>query len=321
MANAIRSTSWFAAGVWGCDREMYGSSAIRVHSGFAVAGSGRRRIRLLALVVFLVAGLLSDGRLPGDEPCVDHAAAPVKRVLLLAQGPDGHPVATHEYVAGLQILKCCLDRAPGVQATLVKADEPWPAGPELIDQADGVVLYLSEGAKWFQQDLKRLAALQRLANRGGGCGVIHWGMGCKEARHIAAFVPIFGGCHGGPDRQYKVLTARPEVALPEHPINTRVVPAAIEEEFYYRLKFAGPAESVRPLLRVDMDGAPQTVGWAWERPDGGRAFGFSGGHFHRNWGQPFYRRFVAQGVLWTLKLPIPPEGLDVEVAANALRLE
>jgi len=27
----------------------------------------------------------------------------------------------------------------------------------------------------------------------------------------------------------------------------------------------------------------ETVGWVIERKDGGRGFGFTGGHFHTNW--------------------------------------
>ena len=56
----------------------------------------------------------------------------------------------------------------------------------------------------------------------------------------------------------------------------------------------------------------ETVAWAWERPEGGRSFGFSGLHFHDNWRLPEYRRLVTQGVLWTLKLPVPAEGVAID---------
>ena len=49
-----------------------------------------------------------------------------------------------------------------------------------------------------------------------------------------------------------------------------------------------------------------------EREGGGRSFGFSGLHFHENWQIPEYRRLVAQGVLWTLDLPIPKDGIGVK---------
>lgn len=243
-----------------------------------------------------------------------------KRVLLLGQGPDGHPFATHEYRSGLAILQKCLDRVDGLQATLIEADEPFRAGPELIDRADGVVLYLSEGAKWLQQDAARLAALQRLGARGGACVCLHWAMGCRDAQYIEKFVQLFGGCHGGPDRKYAVVTATTEIADPKHPIMTRVEPLTLEDEFYYRLKFVQPAASVTPLLRVAIEGESHSVAWAWERPDKGRSFGFSGLHFHKNWQHESYRRMVTQGIVWTLKLPVPPEGLNVDVTEADLKL-
>jgi type 1 glutamine amidotransferase len=242
------------------------------------------------------------------------AAKPeTRRVLLLAQGPDGHPATTHEYAAGLRIVQKCLERIEGIDAVLLSADEPWKEGPAAIDKADGVVLFLSEGAKWIQADPERLAALQRLARRGGAFSVLHWGMGTRDAQNIEKFVELFGGCHGGPDRKYKVVTVETEIAAPKHPIMTGVTPVKHEEEYYYRLKFAKPEGTVTPLLRVPIDGEPHTVAWAWSREDKGRSFGFSGCHFHRNWQEPSYRRMVTHGILWTLHLPIPAQGVNVDV--------
>jgi type 1 glutamine amidotransferase len=257
--------------------------------------------------------LVPVGDTYGAEP------AQPKHVLLLAQGPDGHPFATHEYRAGLAIIQKCLEHVDGLEATLIEADEPFRAGPELIDKADGVVLFLSEGAKWIQQDAARVAAFERLAARGGALVCLHWAMGCKDAQHIAKFVELFGGCHGGPDRKYAVVTATTEIAVPKHPITTHVEPLTLEDEFYYRLKFAQPAGSITPLLRVSIEGESHAVAWSWERPDKGRSFGFSGLHFHKNWQHEPYRRMVAQGIVWSLKLPIPAKGLNVDVTADDLK--
>ncbi|MBI3864029.1 MAG: ThuA domain-containing protein [Planctomycetia bacterium] len=275
----------------------------------APAGSECRRVSI-SLVALLVI-VLTCGFASAVEP---------KRVLLLGQGPDGHPFKTHEYLAGLAVVKKCLDQVGGLRAEIVPADEPFAAGPELLDRADGAVLFLSEGAKWIQQDAERLAAFERLAARGGGLVGLHWAMGCREAKYVENYVKLFGGCHGGPDRKYAVVTATTEIAAPAHPIMTGVGPVTVEEEFYYRLKFARPEGSVTPLLRVRIEEESHPVAWAWERPDQGRSFGFSGLHFHKNWEQPSYRRMVAQGILWTLKLPVPEAGLDVAIPAEDLRL-
>jgi hypothetical protein len=238
----------------------------------------------------------------------DSRAASPKKLLLLGQGPDGHPPQTHEYMAGHKILQAHLRKVPGLEVSLVRADEPWREGPELLAKADGVVLFLSEGARWLHQNPRRLAAFRELAKRKGALVGLHWAIGTKEAKNIEGFVKLFGGCHGGPDRKYKVLTnAEVRVAEVKHPITFGIQPFRVRDEFYYHLKFAKPADTIRPVLQVPIDDGLETVAWSWERPDGGRSFGFSGLHFHENWSLPEYRRLVLQGVLWSLRLPIPAE--------------
>lgn len=246
-------------------------------------------------------------------------AAEPKRLLLLGQKPDGHPKTTHEYMAGQQVLAKLLAGVKGIETKIVQADDPWTDGPELLKQTDGVVLFVSEGARWISSDPRRLDAFTQLAARGGGCVSLHWGMGTKEAGPIDSFVKIFGGCHGGPDRKFQVLK-QAEVRVAEHPIAAGIAPFKIDEEFYYRLKFPKDPP-VTPVLQATIDGQVETVAWAWDRADGGRSFGFTGLHFHANWRRTEYRRLVAQGVLWSLKLEIPKDGLAVELLDEAFELK
>ena len=226
---------------------------------------------------------------------------PRKKLLLLAQAPDGHPAQTHEYVAGLKILQKLLAMTPALDVTLIHADEPWRDGPELLAKADGVVLFLSEGAKWSQHDPKRSAALAALAKRGGGITVLHWAMGTKDANNIDPFLQLAGACHGGPDRKYSILTTDVHIADPNHPITRGLKDFKARDEFYHHLKFVKDKQAVTPLLQADIDGRRETIAWAWERPGGGRSFGFTGLHFHENWGVPEYRQLVVQGVVWTMR--------------------
>jgi hypothetical protein len=244
-----------------------------------------------------------------------------KRLLLVGQGPDGHPAAAHEYVAGLKILHKCLERVPNLEIKQVLADEPWREGPELLDKADGVVLYLAEGAKWLHNDQRRHEAMKKLAARGGGIVALHWAIGTKDAKYSDGFIKLVGGCHGGPDRKYKVLQADATVADAKHPIATGVKDFGVRDEFYYQLKFVQPAGTVKAVLQVAIDGQKETVAWSWERPDGGRSFGFSGLHFHDNWRLAEYRRLAAQAALWTLQMPIPENGLPVNIADKDLQLK
>jgi type 1 glutamine amidotransferase len=249
------------------------------------------------------------------------AAAAKKKVLLVGQGPDGHPKTTHEYMAGVRVLAKCLAKVDGLEVTVVQADGAWKAGPELIGRADVVVLFLSEGARWVQADARRHKAFSQLAARRGGLVALHWAIGTRDAEPIDGFLKLLGGCHGGPDRKYKVLEARAEVADARHPIATGIDKFKVRDEFYYQLKFVKAKEGVKPVLRVPIAGKKETVAWSWERPDGGRSFGFSGLHFHDNWRLPAYRRLVAQAVLWTLKMPIPKGGLKVDITKADLKLK
>jgi len=251
-------------------------------------------------------------------PC--HAQAK-KKVLLISQGPDGHPASTHEYEAGLKVLAKCLEKVPEIELTTVKADDRWKEGPDMIGRADGVVLFLSEGAKWVSADAERLKAFNALAARGGGFAVIHWAMGTRDEKPIADFVKLFGGCHGGPDRKYKVVEVEAEIADAKHPVATGIAKFKVKDEFYYKLKFAKPEGSIKPVLQVPIEGNTETVAWTWERADKGRSFGFSGLHFHDNWKLPEYRRLVAQGVLWSVGVAIPKGGLAVDVKDDDLKLK
>jgi hypothetical protein len=246
--------------------------------------------------------------------------AATKRLLLLSQGPDGHPAGTHEYIAGQRILTKCLAKVPGLEISQARADGDWPEGPELLAKADGVVLFVSEGAKWLNADPKRRAAFAELAKRGGGLAVIHWGMGTRDAANIEPFVLLFGACHGGPDRKYKFLETNVRIAAKDHPITAGLADFRIKEEFYYTLKQPPDAKDLVSLLTAEIDGGEHMVSWAWSRPDGGRSFGYTGCHYHENWSRPEYQRFLAQGVLWTLKVKPPADDFPAAVGEEDLKL-
>ncbi len=271
------------------------------------------------LLTFLVlksfpASVFAEEKIPQSQP--KKILLP-KRLLLIGQSPDNHPWGTHEYTAGMRILAQCLQPVKQLQIILTSADEPWTGGPELIQSAEGIVLFVSQGAKWIQKSPKRLQAFQDHVKQGKALTVIHWGMGCKDAKYINEFKNLFGGCHGGPDRKYKYLTTNVKPIQKNHLITEGVNELEIEDEFYYELKFANHGNLI-PLISAKIDEIDYTVGWGWERPEGGRSFGFSGLHHHINWNNPNYRKLITQGVLWTLKLSDKQKNLPLKFSENDL---
>jgi hypothetical protein len=263
--------------------------------------------RLCALVVAFVFAAVSMA-----------CAEPPKQVLLLGAKRD-HPPGRHQYLAGLRVISKCLEGIPQIKTEIVAADEPWPQGPELLKKADAVVLYLGQGARWLQTSPERKAAMEALARRGGGIVAFHSGIMSKDPQYIEAFRDLVGGCHGGPDRRYVVMEGDVRVADRQHPISQGVADLRISDEFYFKLKFATQG-TIQPILQVPIEGNLETVAWAYQRPDGGRSFGFSGMDPQENWRQVAYRRLAAQAVLWTLKLPVPEGGLPAKVSEADLRL-
>ena len=63
----------------------------------------------------------------------------------------------------------------------------------------------------------------------------------------------------------------------------------------------------------------QVVAWATERKDGGRSFGFTGAHFHKNWGNDDFRKLVLNAILWTAKLDVPSGGVKSSVSDDELK--
>jgi len=244
-------------------------------------------------------------------------AAESKRLLIVGQGTDGHPPTTHEFMAGAKVLAELLKPYKEINATVVKADEPWPEGPRQIEKADGIVLLVTQGAQWMQIDPERHAALKKLAARGGAIVALHWSVGAKDAKYIQGQLDLLGGTRGGPQRKYLVLPTELKRVVPEHPIFRGVPDIKVYDEMYYALD---RIPGIQPLFTSNIEGKDEMVAWSWERADGGRSFGFVGLHFHSNWQLAAYRRFVVQGVLWALKLPIPEKGVNVDIERSKLEL-
>ena len=133
--------------------------------------------------------------------------------------------------------------------------------------------------------------------------------------------------------------------LPTHPITKGVSPFEINDEWYYHMRFVPELKGVTPILtalppdstleRADgphsgnphvreaiQNGEAQHMAWAYERSNGGRGFGYTGGHFHRNWKDDNARKLVLNAIVWAAKLDVPEGGVvsptpnDEEMKAN-----
>jgi hypothetical protein len=130
--------------------------------------------------------------------------------------------------------------------------------------------------------------------------------------------------------------------LPKHPISSGVNPFSTNDEWYYHMRFKRGMQGVTPILsdlpppetmnrgegphagnpdvkrEVLEEKKPQHVAWAVERPDGGRGFGFTGGHYHKGWANDDQRKLVLNAILWTAKVEVPASGVESKLTAADL---
>ncbi|MGV3774397.1 MAG: hypothetical protein ACO1QB_15965, partial [Verrucomicrobiales bacterium] len=76
---------------------------------------------------------------------------------------------------------------------------------------------------------------------------------------------------------------------------------------------AGPYKHIQ-----EATGRPETMMWTFERADGGRGFGFTGGHKHKNWGDENYRKVVLNALAWIAKAEVPENGMESTLEAGDL---
>ena len=49
--------------------------------------------------------------------------------------------------------------------------------------------------------------------------------------------------------------------------------------------------------------------WGYERDNGGRGAGFTGGHYHHGWAVDGFRTVVLNAIVWTAGLQVPEGGV------------
>jgi uncharacterized protein YbaA (DUF1428 family) len=70
---------------------------------------------------------------------------------------------------------------------------------------------------------------------------------------------------------------------------------------------------------VAASGQDETMMWCVERDGGGRGFGFTGGHRHKNWGNENHRKVVLNALVWLCKLDVPAGGVASTVTEEELQ--
>jgi len=251
-----------------------------------------------------------------------------KKKIVMVAGKRSHGHGEHEHNAGVLLLKSCLDQLPYT----INADyhDGWPSDPTAFDNANSIMLFMDGGAGHPMIQGDGLRQIGEGIKRAVGLAVIHYAVEVPSDRGGAEFLKWIGGYYETGVSTNPIWTADFK-SLPDHPVTRGVKPFVIRDEWYFNIHFRPDMKSVVPLLKaVPPDdvrrtesakahpGREEIVSWCVEHPDGGRGFGFTGGHYHKNWGDDNYRKLVLNALYWTAHVEVPLDGVPSTVTPEQL---
>jgi type 1 glutamine amidotransferase len=262
-----------------------------------------------------------------------------KKVVLTA-GTPSHGPGEHEHNAGIQLLHQCLQGQEGVLSAYYL--NGWPKDPTAYDNADAILIYCDGGGGHVFVQSDHLQRIGEKVKQGVGIGCVHYAVEVPKDKGGPEFLQWIGGyfeTHWSVNPHWFADFK----TLPTHPVTRGVQPFGMQDEWYYHMRFPESRRGVTPILStlppketlsrpdgphsgnphvrraVLEDQEAQTVMWCFERPDGGRGFGFTGGHFHKNWGHDDFRKVVLNAIVWMAHAEVPTDGVASVVSPEDLK--
>lgn len=273
-----------------------------------------------------------------------------KRIVLIAGRPS-HGPGMHEHRAGSLLFQKALAGYPGI--TVDVYDMGWPATDDSgarvdnsarLDGADAVMIFADGGKGHPAIQGDRTKVLDALAATGVGLGFVHYGVEVPAGAPGEAMQRWNAGYY---ETNFSVNPMwKPDYTkFPTHQVTRGVGPFSTHDEWYFNMRWtedaalkskltpilvATPSDEVRkgPYVSprgpydhiIATSGREETMMWVVERPDGGRSFGFTGGHTHANWGDPNQRRIILNALLWIAKVEVPAGGVTDKITPEDLTM-
>lgn len=239
-------------------------------------------------------------------------AEPKAKVLYIGKQPD-HPFATHMYLHTGKMLSKCLELSD--IETVVS--DGWPKDASLLEDVDTIVVYTTPAAELLLDGPHR-DEVDAMMKEGVGLVTLHWASSVHKQnleRLGPQWISYMGGTwvsnvglHTGKSN-LKQLQA-------DHEICRGWKDYEILDEYYLNPTI----KDATPLVQVMAKEKPVVVGWSYERPNGGRSFATTLGHFYANFQREPFRRMIVNSILWTAKVDVPQEGAPVDISKEDLAL-
>ncbi|MFT5128475.1 MAG: putative membrane-bound dehydrogenase-like protein [Rhodothermales bacterium] len=268
--------------------------------------------------------------------CGFNGFADEKSKIVFVAGKRSHGYGAHEHRAGCMLLaKALNDNMSNVEA--VVTTDGWPQDGSVFQDAKTVVVYCDGGKRHVLN--QHLDAFDGLAKDKVGLVCLHYAVETLKGKEGNRFLDWMGG-YFEPNWSVNPHWTAEFKSFPKHPIANGIKPFSIKDEWYFHMRFQEGMTGVAPILSAHppaatmsrKDGAHsgnpdvrkavatgeiQHLGWAYDRPDGGRGFGFTGGHFHNNWANDDFRKTVLNAIVWTAHVDVPATGVPSKTPTQA----
>ncbi|AWM40622.1 Trehalose utilization [Gemmata obscuriglobus] len=278
------------------------------------------RYATLLAAALIMPALAAAADPPKNAPPIEPPADPKATKIVLIAGSNYYKAGEHDYVANCAVLADLLKQTPNVAPVLAL---DWPKKADTLDNAKAVV-FLFDGAEKHQA-LKgeRLAQVQKLMD--AKAGLVQFHQTADYPKDFGAKAREWSGGaweKGAGERAHWVTTFD---RFPEHPVCNGVKPFKIDDGYLFKNTFVAGMKGVTPVLRTwnpkttaKPTGGQDVVAWTYERPEGGRAFTFTGAHLHASFAEEGYRRLLVNGILWAAGVDVPKEGAKVDLDPSEL---
>jgi hypothetical protein len=245
-----------------------------------------------------------------------------KKIVLIG-GKKSHGPGEHDFPHAIPLIESFLKRAAPFQGVeIVAFPDGFPADLTLLEGASTILFYF-DGMQFPPPPLLEpgiIAEVQKVMDAGTGLICLHQASTVPVDDTKIPLVEWLGAKRNGMfDRTTEPVSLKPET--PSHPVCRGMTAFTYEDEFYPTLIFNKDAKHIVPILRAKLPKeAPKDhiLAWAFERPNGGRSFGFTGCHYLETFNQPQIRKMILNAICWTSGRTVPPEGIVVGGSA-ALR--
>jgi hypothetical protein len=250
------------------------------------------------------------------------SADDAKKQIVFVHGQASHGYGGHAYGPAFRMLATMLnENVPAVNAVVVQDDQDL----NVLESADAIVLGSDGGML-----VRRLGdRLEPLMDKGVGLACIHYTLDPGDQRAIDRLVAWIGGSY---EQHWSVnpFWEAEFKSFPDHPVARGLKPFQARDEWYYHMRFAADMQGVTPILsavppertRQGPDGPhsgnptvrartgmPEVLAWVYERPNGGRGFGFTGMYTHWTWAQDEFRTTVLNALVWIAGAEVPDGGV------------